>query len=102
MEGLEKLPDAIFVVDVKKEESACREAVKKEIPVVAVCDTNADTSLVSFPIPANDDAIKAIKITTAAVADAYLEGRTAFEKKGAKEKVELAGEKVAQVAQSQK
>ena len=93
--NLQKLPDAIFIVDVKKEENAAREAVKKEIPVVAIVDTNVDLDLVTYPIPGNDDAIKAIRIITAAIADAYLEGRQAFEKKTAKEKVELAGEKPA-------
>ncbi len=96
--GLEKLPDVIFVIDVRKEENACREAKKKEIPVVAICDTNADLSLVDYPIPGNDDAIKAIKIVVAAVADSYFEGRKKFDAKGAKEKVELAGEKAAEVA----
>ena len=101
--GLEKLPDTLFVVDVRKEENACREAKKKGIPLVAICDTNADLFLVDYPIPGNDDAIKAIKIVTVAIADAYLEGREKFEKKSAKEKVELAGEKVAtKVAESQK
>ena len=100
---MEKLPDALFVVDVRKEENACREAKKKGIPVVAICDTNADLFLVDYPIPGNDDAIKAIKIITAAVADAYLDGREKFEKKSAKEKVELAGEKaVTKVTESQK
>jgi len=97
VEGLEKLPDCLFVIDVRREENACREAKKKGIPLVAICDTNADLSLVDFPIPANDDAIKAIKIVTSAIADAYLEGREKFEKKSAKEKVELAGEKAAEV-----
>lgn len=96
--GLAKLPDAIFVIDVRKEENACREAIKKEIPVVAICDTNADLFLVNYPIPANDDAIKAIKIVTDAVSDAYLEGCQNFEKKSAKEKVELAGEKSSEIA----
>ncbi len=86
---LVKLPDALFVVDVRKEENACREAKKKEIPVVAIADTNANLDLVTHPIPGNDDAIKAIKIITAAVADAYLEGRKAFDKKSAKEKIEM-------------
>ncbi|KKR58382.1 MAG: 30S ribosomal protein S2 [Candidatus Curtissbacteria bacterium GW2011_GWA1_40_47] len=94
---LEKLPDALFVVDVRREENACREARKKGVPVVAVCDTNADLSLVDFPIPGNDDAIKAIKIMTSAVASAYLLGREKFEKKSAKEKVELAGENKSKV-----
>ena len=95
LSGLEKLPDALFVVDVRREENACREARKKGIPVVAVCDTNADLSLVDFPIPGNDDAIKAIKIMTSAVADAYLAGHERFTKKSPKEKVELVGEKPA-------
>lgn len=85
---IEKLPDALFVVDVKKEENACREAAAKEIPVVAICDTNTNTSLVNWPIPGNDDATRAIGIVVAAIASAYLEGRTAYEKKAAKEKVE--------------
>lgn len=85
--GLAKMPDAMFVVDVKKEENACREAAAREIPVVAICDTNANLSLVDFPIPGNDDATRAINILTAAVADAYLEGKKAYGKKSAREKV---------------
>lgn len=85
---IEKLPEALFVVDVKKEENACREAKAKAIPVVAICDTNANTSLVDWPIPGNDDATRAIAVIVEAVADAYLEGKTAFDKKSAKEKIE--------------
>ena len=85
---LGKLPDALYVVDVRKEENACREAMKKEIPVVAIADTNANLDLVTYPIPGNDDAIKAIRIITAAIADAYLEGKKVWEKKSAKEKIE--------------
>lgn len=88
LEGIAKLPDAIYIVDVRKEESAAREAVKKEVPVVAIADTNVNLDLVSYPIPGNDDAIKAIKIITVAIADAYLEGKKSYEKKSAKEKVE--------------
>lgn len=88
LEGLEKLPDAIYVVDVRKEENACREALKKGIPVVAIADTNANLDLVNYPIPGNDDAIKAIRIISAAIADAYLEGKQMWEKKSAKEKIE--------------
>lgn len=83
---MEKLPEVIFVVDVRKEENACREARNKKIPVVAICDTNADLDLVTYPIPGNDDAIKAIRIITAVIADAYLEGKTIFEKKSLAEK----------------
>lgn len=93
--GLEKLPDAVYIVDVKKEENAAWEAVKREVPVVAIADTNANLDLVTYPIPGNDDAIKAIKIITETIADAYLAGRKVYEKKSAVEKVELVGESVA-------
>lgn len=102
VEQMDKLPDVLFVVDVKKEENACREALKRGIPTVAVCDTNADLSLVTYPIPGNDDAIKAIQILVDAVSDAYREGREMFEKKSAKEKVELAGEKAVDKAKDDK
>lgn len=101
VEGMDKLPDAIFVIDVRKEENACREATKRGIPVIAICDTNADLSLVTYPIPGNDDAIKAIKIVTETIASAYLEGRQIFEKKSAKAKVELAGEKAGEKAKEE-
>lgn len=91
VEDLEKIPDALYVIDVRREENACREAVKKGVPVVAICDTNADLFLITYPIPGNDDAIKAIKIVTAAIADAYLEGREKYGKKSEKEKIELVG-----------
>jgi len=65
------------------------------VSVVAICDTNADLFLVDYPIPGNDDAIKAIKIITGAIADAYKEGFEKYGKKSETEKVELAGEKVA-------
>ena len=93
LEDLTKLPDAVYVVDVKKEENACREAVKKGVLVVAIADTNANLDLINYPIPGNDDATRAIEIITGAIADAYLEGRQIYEKKSAKEKIELVGEK---------
>jgi len=95
---LEKLPDALFVIDVRKEENACREAKKREIPVVAICDTNANLSLVDWPIPGNDDAIKAIQIVTKAIADAYSEGRQKYEKKSVQDKLdaEVAAKKAEQ------
>jgi small subunit ribosomal protein S2 len=72
---MKKLPGAIFVIDSKKEELAIAEARKLNIPVVATVDTNCDPDLVDFPIPANDDAIRAVKILAAKMADAILEGR---------------------------
>ena len=88
VENLQKMPDALFVIDVRREENTCREAVRKGVPVVAICDTNADVNLVTYPIPGNDDAIKSIKILTETVADAYLAGRQKYDKKTEREKIE--------------
>ncbi len=79
--SLEKLPDALFVVDSRKEDNAVREASKMGVPVAAIVDTNADPTKVTYPIPANDDAIKSISIIVKAVADAIEEGHRIFEKK---------------------
>ncbi|MCG6117529.1 MAG: 30S ribosomal protein S2 [Aquimonas sp.] len=71
------LPDALFVIDIGHENIAILEAKKLGIPVVAVVDTNYDPSLVDYPIPGNDDAIRAVQLYTRAAADAVLEGRAA-------------------------
>jgi len=72
---LAKLPDLIFIVDVRREDTAVHESNILKIPVIALVDTNCDPSGVDYVIPANDDAIRAIKLLTAQVADAVLEGR---------------------------
>ena len=72
---MRKLPDALWVIDTKKEEIAVAEANRLGIPVVAVVDTNCDPDLISYRIPGNDDAIRAIKLFTAAIADAIIEGK---------------------------
>ncbi|MFH2201741.1 MAG: 30S ribosomal protein S2 [Elusimicrobiota bacterium] len=77
---IEKLPDAIFVIDPYEESMAITEAHKLHIPIVAVCDTNCDPDLIDHPIPGNDDAARAIKLFCSIVADAILEGRAEFEK----------------------
>jgi small subunit ribosomal protein S2 len=69
------LPDAIFVIDSNNEEIAVREARKLAIPVVAVVDTNCDPEQVDYPIPGNDDALRAIRLFTSKIAEAVLEGR---------------------------
>jgi small subunit ribosomal protein S2 len=69
-----KLPAALFVVDVKREHIAVREANKLGIPVIAIVDTNSDPDAVDFPIPANDDAFKSISLITKAIASAIEEG----------------------------
>ena len=82
---LEKIPDALFIVDSRKEINAVREAKKMDVPVVAIVDTNADPTKVDYPIPANDDAMKSISIIVKTAADAIGEGRKLWEKKAAKE-----------------
>jgi len=74
------LPDAIFIVDPRKEKIALPEARRLLIPVVAVIDTNCDPDEVNYPIPGNDDAIRAIKLITSKMADAILEGKEVFSK----------------------
>ncbi len=74
---LERLPDAIFVIDSNKEQIAVREARKLGIPVVAVVDTNCDPSEVDYVIPGNDDALRAIRLFASKVADSVVEGAQA-------------------------
>jgi len=69
------LPDAIFVIDSNNEEIAVREARKLAIPVVAVVDTNCNPEQVNYPIPGNDDALRAIRLFTSKIAEAVIEGR---------------------------
>jgi len=71
---MNELPDALFVVDPKKESIAIAEANKLGIPVIAIVDTNCDPELIDFLIPGNDDAIRAIRLFASRVADAYLAG----------------------------
>ena len=72
---MEKLPDAIFIVDPRKEKIAVLEAKKLGIPVVAIVDTNCDPDDADYIIPGNDDAIRAIKLIASVLADAVIEGR---------------------------
>lgn len=69
------LPACVFVVDTLKEDTALKEAVKLGIPVVAIVDTNSDPDPITYPIPANDDAIRSIKLITRIVAEAVIAGR---------------------------
>jgi small subunit ribosomal protein S2 len=71
------LPDTLFVIDSHKEEIAVREARRLAIPVVGVVDTNCDPDLIVYPIPGNDDALRAIRLFASKIADAVLEGREA-------------------------
>ncbi|MFA5360081.1 MAG: 30S ribosomal protein S2 [Patescibacteria group bacterium] len=73
--SLTKTPDIIFIWDIKKEKTAFTEAMKKKIPVVAVCDTNTNPDGVKYIIPANDDASRGIKLVMNLVKEAILEGK---------------------------
>ena len=81
IKNMRKLPDAIFVIDPKKEEIAVKEANKLGIPVVAVVDTNCDPEVVDYKIPGNDDAIRAIRLFCSSIADAIIEGRQEYEER---------------------
>lgn len=73
------LPAAVFIIDTTKENIAVAEAVRMGIPIIALVDTNCDPDVIDYPIPSNDDAIRAIKLITARIADSVLEGLTARE-----------------------
>jgi small subunit ribosomal protein S2 len=75
--NLNKLPDALFVWDIKEEETAVREAIQKNIPIIAICDTNVNPELVNYPIPANDDSTKTIDLVLEAVKKTILEAKKA-------------------------
>ena len=72
---MKKLPGALFIVDPRKEHIAIAEARTLKIPIVAIIDTNCDPDEVDYPIPGNDDAIRAVKLIAARMADAVMEGR---------------------------
>ncbi len=72
---MKKLPDALFVIDPRKERIAIAEAHKLNIPIIGIVDTNCDPDEIDYVIPANDDAIRAVKLLTGKMADAILEGK---------------------------
>jgi small subunit ribosomal protein S2 len=74
---MNRLPDALFVIDIGHEDIAIKEAKKLGIPVIAVVDSNYDPALVDYAIPGNDDAIRAVQLYARAAADAVLEGKAA-------------------------
>jgi small subunit ribosomal protein S2 len=79
---MNRLPDALFVIDIGHENIAVQEAKKLGIPVIAVVDTNYDPSLVDYPIPGNDDAIRAVQLYVRAAADSVLEGKASAPQMG--------------------
>jgi small subunit ribosomal protein S2 len=87
---MEQLPSALFVVDTRKERIAVLEAKRLGIPVVAIVDTNCDPDDADYIIPGNDDAIRAIKLISAALADAVIEGRQGEQVEASEEAAEVA------------
>lgn len=75
LKEMRRLPKALFVVDTRHEELAIAEATTLEIPIVALCDTNSNPDPIAYPIPSNDDAIRAIKLLCGKLADAVIEGK---------------------------
>src|SRR5207249_7233842 len=73
--GMSRLPDAVFIVDSKKEQIAVDEARKLKIPVIGIVDTNCDPDEVDFIVPGNDDALRAIQLFASKIAEAVMSGR---------------------------
>lgn len=73
---LNKIPEAIFVLDAKREKTAVAEAKKRRVPIFGFCDTNTNPDLLSYPIPANDDAVNSIEIILKTVSEAIKEAKT--------------------------
>lgn len=76
IKNMKKLPDLVIIVDQKKESTAIQECIKLGIPIICMLDTNCNPELIDIPIPANDDAIRSIKLIVSKIADAILEGRS--------------------------
>ena len=87
---MDKLPAAMFVVDVNYEDIAVAEARRSNIPVAAIVDTNSDPSLVNYPIPGNDDAVKSIRVILEVIAEAIESGRAKRQSKQGGSKAEVA------------
>jgi small subunit ribosomal protein S2 len=83
LKTLQRLPDALFIVDVAREEIAVKEASRLGIPIIAMVDTNGDPDPIDYVIPSNDDAIRAIRLITNLIADAVVQGRQIYESKAA-------------------
>jgi small subunit ribosomal protein S2 len=75
IKAMESLPSSVFIIDPRKENIAVAEARRLGIPIVAIVDTNCDPTGIDYPIPGNDDAIRAVRLITSRMADAVLEGR---------------------------
>jgi small subunit ribosomal protein S2 len=82
----QKLPAAMFVVDIKREHNAVAEARRLKIPIIAIVDTNCDPEQVDYPVAGNDDAIRSVRLILTAATEAIARGRTEYESKYARRK----------------
>jgi small subunit ribosomal protein S2 len=99
IKGMNRLPDAVFVIDVRKEEIAVAEANKLGIPVIAVVDTNCSPEGIDYVIPGNDDALRAVRLFASRIADAVLEGQQMLTEGGATTETSVEeGEQPAEIA----
>jgi len=101
VETMAKLPGALFVVDIKKEQISIKEALRLNIPIFAIVDTNCDPDPIDFIIPANDDASRAIEIITKAIADAVIVGNAKSKELRAQEAAEKERDKKVTEAESE-
>jgi small subunit ribosomal protein S2 len=85
MRDMTQLPGAIFIIDPKREHLAVNEAARLGIPTIAMVDSNSDPTPITYPLPANDDAIRSIRLITAGIAEAAIAGRTELESAHAEE-----------------
>ncbi|TAM86206.1 30S ribosomal protein S2 [bacterium] len=79
IKDMHRLPDAVFIIDPKKERIAVLEARKLHVPIIAVIDTNCDPDEIDYPVPGNDDAIRSVRYMASKIADAIIEGKTETE-----------------------
>ncbi len=79
IQDLARIPEAIFILDIRKDNTAMDEALKRSVPIIAVCDSNVDPSDVDYAIPANDDGVKSIELISSLIAQACAEGHAEWE-----------------------
>ncbi len=91
IKSMKSVPDAVFVIDTRKESIAVKEARKLKIPVIGIVDTNSDPDEVDYPIPGNDDALRAIRLYASGIANAVLAGKAIRESRAAEVAADKAG-----------
>lgn len=86
VENLSKIPDAVFIIDIRKEKNAVIEASRLRIPIIALVDSNCDPSCIDYPIPANDDSVSSISFFVNKIASSYAEGKNNIKKENKNKK----------------